>query len=629
MSKTKPNVKLKTIQFIIDKKYNNIFNEMAYISKNIYNCCIYSNNIFTLFKNNVYKEMYDFFSIINNTNIPKKRYIMKMKNNTDIIVDKLKVYYDIYTNNLQLIKTNNTIIFEYIKNKINTNNIILNSFNIKQFYKETTKELNNKVSYNISNKEYVFTNIIDRIIKSFYNKKYFLTRYQMLNHIKCTFNDEQLINDIKDNYYYYDNFKYINYKKKIESDFKVVLDSDQYIFKKFVYNYGLSNNKDKLPADIILNIIDKYYEAIKSYYGKLNKKLKADKPKYLGKNDKFNLFYYPSSFKRFNNCARLTVGSYIADNYNNINKSNINKLSNRKYYNNSNIVNNIKNKNKKDYIKLDNGFINKQYILDANFMYLKLPNILNNKKVKLIQIKPNEVNFTAYVTYEEIVKNIKINNIIPTVDNAVSIDTGIKNLLTIYNPTGNQYIIRGGKLKSINEFYNKKISKLQSINKKTLGINKFNRLYSLLNERKNKINGEINKIISILLKVYPNKICFIVGYNENWKTNVNLGKNTNRNFYQIPYARLLLKLKDKLEANGKQLIINEESYTSLCDSLSLEHLGKKNKYMGERVSRGLYLSKTGKAINADLNGAINIMRKVIDLKEVSGENIFNPKILKA
>lgn len=629
MSKTKPNVKLKTIQFIIDKKYNKIFDEMSYISKNIYNCCIYSNNIFTLFKNNVYKEMYDFFSIINNTSIPKKRYIMKIKNNTDIIVDKLKVYYDIYTNNLQLIKTNNTIIYEYIKNKINANNIILNSYNIKQFYKETTKELNNKVSYNVSNKEYVFTNIIDRIIKSFYNKKYFLTRYQMLNHIKCTFNDEQLINDIKDNYYYYDNFKYINYKKKIESDFKVVLDSDQYIFKKFVYNYGLSNNKDKLPADIILNIIDKYYEAIKSYYGKLNKKLKADKPKYLDKNDKFNLFYYPSSFKRFNNCARLTVGSYIADNYNNINKSNINKLSNRKYYNNSNIVNNIKNKNKKDYIKLDNGFINKQYIIDTYYSYLKLPNILNNKKVKLIQIKPNEVNFTAYVTYEEIVKNIKINNIIPTVDNAVSIDTGIKNLLTIYNPTGNQYIIRGSKLKSINEFYNKKISKLQSINKKTLGINKFNRLYSLLNERKNKINGEINKIISTLLKVYPNKTCFIVGYNENWKTNVNLGKNTNRNFYQIPYARLLLKLKEKLEANGKQLIINEESYTSLCDSLSLEFLGKKDEYMGERVTRGLYISKTGKAINADLNGAINIMRKVIDLKEVSGDNIFNPKILKA
>ena len=61
--------------------------------------------------------------------------------------------------------------------------------------------------------------------------------------------------------------------------------------------------------------------------------------------------------------------------------------------------------------------------------------------------------------------------------------------MTIYNPTGNQHIIKGGKLKTINEFYNKKISELQSINKKSLNINKFNRLYSLLTERKNKLNG--------------------------------------------------------------------------------------------------------------------------------------------
>ena len=79
----------------------------------------------------------------------------------------------------------------------------------------------------------------------------------------------------------------------------------------------------------------------------------------------------------------------------------------------------------------------------------------------------------------------------------------------------------------------------------------------------------------------------------------------------------------------KQLIITEESYTSKCDALMLEEIKKKEKYLGIRTNRGLYISGNGKAINADLNGAINIMRKVVNLTNVSGINIFNPQILEA
>lgn len=638
MAKKKPTVKLKTIQFILDNKYNKIFNEMTTISKNIFNCCIFANNIFTIFKNKVFEEMYIFFTTVNNSELTEtnKQYIIKLKNNTKIIASKFKVYYDIYTKNLELTKTNNNTIYEYIKNKITVNNIILNSSNIEQFYYDITNELTNKVNYDNDNKEYVFTAVIDRIIKSFYNKKYFLTKHQMLNHIKFTYYDEQLIADIKNNNYYYDNLVNINYKKKIENNFDVLLDSDQFIFKTFVYKYCLGTNSSKLPADIILNIIDKYYEAIKGYYGKLNKKMKANKPKYLAKTDKFNLFYYPSSYKRINNDVRLTVGKYIANNYNNYCKNSLNKFNDRKYYNNSNIVKSIKyRQNKKDYKKVSNGYIHKNYLIDATYLYLSLPKILNNKKIKLIQIKSYGHYFIAYISYEDNIntlikdkplttlnKNDSVN--IPTANNSISIDTGIKNLMTIYNPTGEQYIIKGSRMKSINEFYNKKIAKLKSINKKTLNIDKFNRLYSLLNERKNKINGEINKIVNKLTETYQNKKYFIVGYNEGWKTEVNLGNKTNRIFYEIPYARILTKLREKLESSGKQLIINEESYTSKCDSLSLENLGKNENYIGNRIYRGLFISNIGKAINADLNGAINIMRKVIELKQINGLKLFNP-----
>jgi IS605 OrfB family transposase len=361
----------------------------------------------------------------------------------------------------------------------------------------------------------------------------------------------------------------------------------------------------------------------------------------INKNEKFNLYYYPSSFKNLNKYIRLTVGKYISNNYNNFCKNELLRASNKKYYNNANIVKSIKyRKNKKDYLKIPDGYIDKKYLIDATYLYLKIPKILNNKKIKLIQIKSYGSKFIIYITYEEILlKPVeeKINGIalkqslknIPTINNSISIDTGIKNLMTIYNPLGIQHIIKGGNIKSINEFYNKKIANLQSINKQQLGISKFNRLYSLLNERKNKINTEINKLVDILIKVYHDKKYFIVGYNEGWKTKINLGNKTNRIFYDIPYARIITKLREKLESNNKELIINEESYTSKCDSLNLENLGKNEIYSGSRIHRGLFISKIGKAINADLNGAINIMRKVINLTKINGINLFNPQILVA
>ena len=630
MNNNKPLVKLKTIQFTINNKHNKIFDEMTTISKNIFNCCIYANNIFSLYKNQAYKEIYDLFIAINNSILSNEHKIKLIRlNNMNLITSILKDYYNIYSNNKELMIINNNFIYNYIKNKLN--NIILNSSNIKQYHDEIITELTDKVKFDSNNKDIVFTDIINRIIKSFYDKKYFLSKYQMINHINLTFNDSQLLTDIKNNQYYYDNISKINYKEKIETEFKdifiedKIFKSDQYIFKKFVYENCLGNNKNKLPADIILNLIDKYHETITSYYGKINKKLKANKPKYIDKNSRFNLYYFKSSFKIINNIGRLTVGKNISDNYQKFNNFELYKINDRKYCYKHNIIQNVF-KNKKDYLKLNIGYINKNKIIDANYVHLKLPKILNDKKIKLIQIKSYGNIFTAYISYEELIDNQQT-KIKPTVENSISIDTGINNLLTIYNPTGEQYIIKGKKLKSINEFYNMKISNLQSLNKKELDMNKFNRLYSLLNDRKNKINGEINKMIDKLIETYNNKKYFIVGYNEGWKTKVNLGKKTNRIFYDIPYSRILQKLRERLLTIGKELIMNEESYTSKCDSLSLEKIGRKTEYSGRRICRGLFISSNGRAINADLNGAINIMRKVIDIKKIIGKRIFNPKIL--
>ena len=121
----------------------------------------------------------------------------------------------------------------------------------------------------------------------------------------------------------------------------------------------------------------------------------------------------------------------------------------------------------------------------------------------------------------------------------------------------------------------------------------------------------------------------IIGYNNGWKDSIKLGKVTNQNFINVSYDRLISMLKYKCECVGIIVITNEESYTSKCDSLSLESIEFHENCNGKRVKRGLYLSYTGKVINADINGAINIMRKVVGDSYVKDKIInsgllFNP-----
>ena len=121
----------------------------------------------------------------------------------------------------------------------------------------------------------------------------------------------------------------------------------------------------------------------------------------------------------------------------------------------------------------------------------------------------------------------------------------------------------------------------------------------------------------------------IIGYNEGWKTKINIGRRNNRTFYGIPYRKLINKLKDKLNRKEECVVVTEESYTSKCDALALEKVCKHRNYSGSRIRRGLFRSGNGQLINADVNGAINIMRKYFErndeeITEITGQ-IFSPK----
>jgi len=217
--------------------------------------------------------------------------------------------------------------------------------------------------------------------------------------------------------------------------------------------------------------------------------------------------------------------------------------------------------------------------------------------------------------YNETLKFINKVEIIP--EESISIDLGMKNLLAIYDPSGDQKIIDGRYISSINTYYTDILASVQSKNNKGL----FNKYQS---RRKNIINNYFNLIVKWLVNKYKSKKLIIIGYNKGWKNNSNLGTETNKKFNKIPYMTLINKIKNKCTDLNKNVIIIEESYTSKCDGLSLEEICYHDKYMGNRNKRGLFSSATNKLINADINGAINIMRKVYtDIKEIKGNNIYN------
>lgn len=227
-----------------------------------------------------------------------------------------------------------------------------------------------------------------------------------------------------------------------------------------------------------------------------------------------------------------------------------------------------------------------------------------------IRIHPTKFN---YVKVEIVYKQDTINSDLD-VDKFASIDLGIDNLVTLLTSHNKTIIFNGKPIKSINQLYNKRKAKLCSIKDK-MKIKPYTKQLTLLeNERFLSIKDYIHKttryIVNYLLQNKIHKL--VIGYNKGWKCEVSMGKKTNQKFVQIPFTMLIHQLQYKCDLVGISIVVTEESYTSKVDSLALEKLGKNDLYLGIRVKRGLFQSSVGKLINADVNGAMNILRKVID-----------------
>ena len=266
-------------------------------------------------------------------------------------------------------------------------------------------------------------------------------------------------------------------------------------------------------------------------------------------------------------------------------------------------------------------------IICKSSLNLKIPTKVENPQQ--IRIVPKTGCYVIEVIYE-----IKENK--PKQNQRVaSIDLGLNNLATVVTNDGdNPLLISGKKIKSINQYYNKITSKKKAL----LPYNVFTSksLDRLWLKRNNKISYEIHKITKFLANYFDERDVskVIIGNNSGWKNEINLGKRNNQNFVNIPYTKFINQLTYKCQLLGIIVITREESYTSKASFLDYDEIPNykdenKPKFSGKRIKRGLYRSTTRK-INADVNGAYNIMAKenpnyIISNREQLG---FNPILIK-
>ncbi len=205
-----------------------------------------------------------------------------------------------------------------------------------------------------------------------------------------------------------------------------------------------------------------------------------------------------------------------------------------------------------------------------------------------------------------------------------SIDLGVNNLATIVYPNSQTEIINGRPLKSINQFFNKKLAKVRSKNSQK--GQQTRKEVNLISKRRNKINDYLHKASRYIVnQLVSNDVSeLVIGYNAGWKQDTTMGKAGNQRFQSIPFYKFINMLTYKCELIGIAVTINEESYTSKCSFLDNEEICKHDEYKGKRIKRGLFKSSNGRLINADVNGALNILKKYLEEKAVRNkERILN------
>lgn len=341
---------------------------------------------------------------------------------------------------------------------------------------------------------------------------------------------------------------------------------DLYV-KQFIPSYS------EISSQVAQQTLQKVNDAYSGFFESTKNGIVGAKPPMYNRTDKYNLIFQTNSFNIEAGVVRLSLGKAVK---------------------------------KKDKEVGGDGFL--RFKISSK--------ILSGKEITEVELVPSQYKdrhdrCTLVLKYKVVVSPVQ-----PTEDNLdkASLDLGVGNVAVMYSPRLERPLIFDGRfIIGINKSINHSIDCQKSYMKKQWDVNSSHQVQDCLIRRMNKITDYLNqlssKVISICEELEIKEL--IIGYNTNWKNKVNLGHETNRTFYEVPYSKLIHMLFYKGEERGIRVVENEEAYTSKCDALALEDIRHHDRYLGKRVHRGLFSSSVGVLINADVNGAINIMRKYV------------------
>jgi putative transposase len=221
------------------------------------------------------------------------------------------------------------------------------------------------------------------------------------------------------------------------------------------------------------------------------------------------------------------------------------------------------------------------------------------------------VGYVVEIVYRKEIENLDISK----PKRIMGIDIGVRNIVTIGDSISKDGIaVKGGVLKSINQFFNKEYAILRSISDRQIRSKQLTkRERRLFMKRNRKIKDIMHKISKAIVQYAKsmNIDTIIIGYNNGWKQNTDIGKKNNQNFVQLPFNTLISQIKYKAEEIGINVIMQNESHTSKCSFLDMESIEHHDEYMGRRIKRGIFKSKNGILIHADLQAVYNIIKKAI------------------
>ncbi len=255
----------------------------------------------------------------------------------------------------------------------------------------------------------------------------------------------------------------------------------------------------------------------------------------------------------------------------------------------------------------------KKGIIKLSGTNLSIKTKVNPDRVCQVRFVPKCDSYVIEVIYDKSESTVSDDKFV------ASIDLGLDNLvaLTSNQPGFTPLLINDRPLKSINQFYNKRKALLQTQLK---GSRKSSpRIQRLTRCRHQKIDNYLHHTSRLIVDILIAKQIgtLVIGKNVQWKTEIDLGKQTNQNFVSIPHTRLIEMLEYKARLVGIKVVVQEESYTSRSNFLDLDPIpvyGKTDKdivFSGRRIKRGLYKTSVGQLINSDVNGSYNILRKAI------------------